>query len=370
VHITIEGNDPYASVLNSFFYQQFPYSSARTADAQLDAIANELIGTGQVRFGPKPNPESLVAIRAVIKHYIDRNEPIAVLVPFGGVKANFHEPIDIAELATLKTLECLNDRVKMYYEPGLQIRIRIEDTNAKFMFRITSKYPVDALIDQYSEELSKLVRITGMSDFITPVKESDMLTAKYGDEEDYYIHAKRFSDVLYKYMEEMYLKGEENISVEARESLLDIGWRGTIPREQSEYYLKRYETLYPNEGNRYYIGRLAEYFGGALVRYHLGARGDIDEWSNKFIDLKFVPPVPGVPKDIVNTSLYYRSIPMKYTRDHVTPWRGKGYLRISNNQATPAITSFRADMQFQKAFALLSNDTERVALSTDYVVLD
>ena len=88
------------------------------------------------------------------------------------------------------------------------------------------------------------------------------------------------------------------------------------------------------------------------------------------MNLSFVPPVPGAPANLVSTYLYYRVIPQKFTRDSIAPWRGKGYLRVANNVATPAIASWNAETFYNPFQVVFSNDNEEVMVAADYVVYD
>jgi len=357
--INLPEGDPYSPLLENFFFQQFPVASLTKTETVLDAVVNELIGTGQYRHGPRPNPESLVAIREVARWHISKDQPIPLLIPFGGMKTDRFNSVDIAELATLKTLNCVNRGVMQYYPPGLQANIRIEDVGAKYLFREMS---ADYSIDVYSEDFAKLIRIVS-GDWVKPVKESDMFTySEYADTSDSLVPDFReyvLQTDLYGFSDERQAEFEQR-----------TGWRGEIPIPQRDYYRGRYARLYPGQTADYYTNLLAEYFAGALARYTLGARGDDPNWSGKFLDLRFVPNVPGAPAALVSRVLSYRAIPQKYTRDHVTPWRGKGYLRVHGNTATPAITSWKDERVYNPYKVIFSNENASVSVQADYVVMD
>src|SRR6266404_4182198 len=119
------GDNPYGEQIATFIKGEFPlYLQAKDASL-IDLLSEAIVGTGQVRFGSRPSPETLVAIRQVISHWIGQNLPIPFLVAWGSEKPDGSN-IDIAELFALKTLSCLNARVKTFYAPGVTINVRIE----------------------------------------------------------------------------------------------------------------------------------------------------------------------------------------------------------------------------------------------------
>jgi hypothetical protein len=360
--ITFPAADPYAEVLNNFYFQQYPVPLLRTSEAMLEAVTTELIGSGQYRYGPRPSPESLVEIRRVIRSHIADGDPIPVLVPFGGMKAEPLNSVDVAELSALKILECLNARVATYYSPGLDVRIRIEDTGAYWLFR---DQKVDSLIDRYSEDFAKLTRIIGAA-YATPVREATLM-----NREEYFTRSTTASARIMDYLDVTENRPTDGLAeYEALQHIKNIGWTGRIPVEQREYYRSRYRRLYPDRSPAEHNKMLADYLAGALTRYQMGGRGEAPGWTRGFINLSFVPPVPGAPPSLVSTNLYYRVVPQRFSRDHIAPWRGKGYLRVANNVATPAIASWRAEATYNPFMVEFSGGGETVRVQSDYLVND
>lgn len=123
---------PFNELIARFVEQKFPTQKATGGDA-LELVFAEWLGTKQTRNGPKPAPEAQVAQRAVIRHWIENKRPIPVMVPWGSEKPD-GSGVDVAEIAALKQLECLQMRVQAHYAPGLDIVLRIEDLSAPYQF--------------------------------------------------------------------------------------------------------------------------------------------------------------------------------------------------------------------------------------------
>jgi hypothetical protein len=228
--------------------------------------------------------------------------------------------VDVGEIMGLKMLYCLNQRVSQFYPEGIEINIRVEDRSGYYIFEDEGAKAIESS-KRYINDFIKLIKILGLNNFITPVKESDLATNEQFHELSDFITQKILAYLI--------ISDESGISsaMETFKALSDIGWKGIIPLEQRQYYYNRYIKLYgcsPIEARE----KLAKYLASCLSRHKLNMRGDNPEWKNDFIDLTFCPPIPGVPESLVSKRLYYRTIHDKYTRDHIPPWRGKGYLRI------------------------------------------
>jgi hypothetical protein len=85
-HILVPDNNLYGDLIKNAIMLNFPTIAATTATQKLEGIVGELIGTHHVRLGPAPNPESLVAIRSVVRNAISNKKSIPILVPWGSKK--------------------------------------------------------------------------------------------------------------------------------------------------------------------------------------------------------------------------------------------------------------------------------------------
>jgi hypothetical protein len=210
--------DPYAEKIKEFVFTQFSANCCKEKDVQLDLITKEILGTGQTRYGPMPNPESVVEIRRVISFWMERQKPIPFLIPWGSEKPN-GSGIDVAELCSFKMLECLNNRVKQFYEPGLVMNIKMEDVSAPHLFYDRMEQARKD-VKLYTTGFITLLEILRL-EFINIVLESHIVDEKtYNDKADEYL----------PYME-MYLRGHESYL----ENLTSLGWKGPIEQETKDF---------------------------------------------------------------------------------------------------------------------------------------
>lgn len=309
-------DDPHHSLITQFFHREFPQRLCTDHVDFIDLLTAELIGTKQIRLGPKPSPESQVAIRDVLRYYTSRQLPIPIMVPWGSEKPD-GSGVDVAEMMALKQLADLQRRVCERYASGLEIRIRLEDASAPHLFEDRQEQAREEAA-RYTQGFVALVRILGIQGFITPVPESSLIT-----EGDFNLVADRCLPVLERALE---LYDEEKPD-DAAKLLETIGWKGGISFTSREHYMDSYLKLYPGKDHAWKRKRLARYFAGVRARYILKIRGDKPEWEGRFIDLSFVAPIPGTSQ-VFQRRVYYRTLPLEQSSNHIAPWRAKGYLAI------------------------------------------
>lgn len=354
-------DSPYGGLITDALRAYFPMPTMQTKVSTLEALQQCFVGTGQTRFGPAPNPESLVRIREILRFHIDNSSPIPVLVPWGSKKPNNAYGIDVAELGGLKTLLCLKRRISEYYTPGIIVNLRIEDVGGYYLFRDEGDAARNSS-SRYVGAMTSLISALEL-DFINPVKESDLVLEKVYCE---------MSDKLSPMFEQYIMDSDDAQtdrwdSLESWKSLLGEGWHGSIPKEQRDFYRNRYASLYGADV-RLQTKKLSEYFAGSLARYKLGATGADKSWGKQFLQVNFAPPAPGSPMNIISNRLNYRTLPACYTRDHLPPWRAHGYLRVKNdNEITPALASFKDERVFE-SFIMRISGTSSVDIGADYII--
>jgi hypothetical protein len=64
LRVTTTGAEGYESVIKAFVAQMFPAANLAYKESMLENVVASIVASGQFRYGPSPNPESLVAIRA------------------------------------------------------------------------------------------------------------------------------------------------------------------------------------------------------------------------------------------------------------------------------------------------------------------
>lgn len=353
LNITCDHLDPYADSIATFIKREFPVL-AKTGD-MLDLLTDAIIASGQVRFGPKPSPESLVAIREIITLWTSKKQPIPFLIGWGSEKPD-GSGIDIAEVMAMKTLSCLQHRVQQYYTPGVQFAIRVEDASAPHLFFDRQEQArIDA--SRYTSGFLNLAKVLGISDFVKIIPESSMIS-----EETF----NRMADEVLPAME---AHVNDPMNNRHREVLFDYGWKIPLSQETIGYYLDRYQKLYPelNQTQRNHL--LARYFAGALSRHTLGITGANKAWDGKFLELSFVAPTPGIGVSRAMRRIYYRTMPCNITTNHMPAWRAKGYLKI-NGEVTSSLTSFHnKEFTFNPHVITLEDGELKQDVQADYIVV-
>lgn len=349
----------YGLIIKRHIQSSFPKVAEIKGKDLLEVLTSIMVGSKELRYGPIPPPENLVTIRKTILSAIEKNLPIPVLVPWGGRKMDKRISIDVAELSGLKQLIAVDTCIKKVYAPGLLINIRIEDTNAEWLYKETEG------IERYSFSMAKLIDIVKGDTKMQGVRESSIM-----DKEQYMLLSSHYSNLLNIVITGRVMGIENDDTVGAMIELEKAGWKGIIPHEQINYYLERYERLYPDTLPSKRIGMLADYFAGSKVRYDLKGRAFPETEVGSFIQINFAHPVPAAPDGLFNNTLYYRTIPNSHGRTHISPWRCKGYLEITGDRVhTKIINPGSRIEELNESVTVLTDDNDKnvVELSTDYV---
>ena len=344
--------EPYSQEIALFIKREFPML-ANKGDT-LELLTDAIVASGQIRFGPKPSPESLVAIREVITHWTSKGEPIPFLIGWGSEKPD-GSGIDIAELMAMKTLNCLQHRVQQYYAPGVRFSIRVEDASAPHLFFDRQEQArIEAA--HYTAGFVQLSRVLGINDFVKVTPESSMIS------EDTF---NRKADEVLPVMEGHVNEPHNELY---RATLFNHGWKVPLSTDTIGYYLDRYAKLYPDKDQKARNHLLARYFAGALARHALGITGACKEWGGKFLELSFVAPTPGIGVHRALRRIYYRTMPCSITSNHMPAWRAKGFLKI-NGSVTASLTSFNNhELSFNPHHVTLTDGSTSQEVQADYVV--
>lgn len=292
----------YEDLISKFIFENFPALPVK-GSIKFEAIVSEIIGSKQRRFGPLPSPEIQVAVR----DYVRDNETLHFFLPWGASKQDDGATIDIAELMALKQLLCLKESLARYNREAV-FHFRIETLTDRYLFG-PSRF---RQIRDYAAAFQSLAKdILGCQ--TQPIMEGQLATSmEFNERADFY------APVFYNY-----LKGSVGI-----DRLVDIGWTGTIPQEQQDYYYHSYKIFYPNKDHQW---ELARYFAATLARVKLKATAAP---SVPHIVIAFTHPVPGSP--VSKARLHYRAIPEKYTNHHRSPWLSQACFEIGeDNSCTP-----------------------------------
>jgi hypothetical protein len=342
LQINCHTDNPFGTIISRFFQEGFP-SSIHTSKADIVELLTEvLIGTKETRYGPVPNPESLVRVRQTIRKAVELDAPIPMLVPWGGRKRDDRYSIDTAEISAVKQIVKLNESIKQFFSPGLHIHIALEDLGAEWLFKVGQNDPG---IEDYSGSMVRIVDMLKGKHEIEALRESAVMDrAKYFD----------LSHKLSYMMEPVvqwrlaYPPADMKTFTPFQE-LRETGWLGEFPIEQVNYYMDSYAAQNPSLSREEKIVMLCDYMAGAKARYDLDGKLEPDSAVGSYIKLSFTPPIPGSPEGHFNNTLYWRTIPYSNGRTHIAPWRSKGFLKIDrSNKAMSKLASFRDPMIWKR----------------------
>jgi hypothetical protein len=330
--------NPYHDIIATMLEIEFP-GQALNCDTVFEAVTQQLVGTKQARNGPTPSPETLVSIRSVVREAMRDNKPVPILVPWGASKQGNYG-LDIAEVMALKQLECLRTRVTQHYEPGIDLRVRLEDATDTILFP-----PDKRKIEQYVADFKALREVVSPATAV--VLESNILNLTGWGKAAHLLQET--------------LVGNEGAAVELE---CDYGWVGGVPQNQQDYYLRTYQHLYPDETPELHKRRLAEYLAVAVLRKHQGATGAAPGTTPLVLSF-----VNHARHDDHPRRLYYRTLPERYQHTHYAPWLGKGYIKITGREATPAVTHWSgAGLDYVPYRLKLTGNGQEATVQADYWV--
>lgn len=332
--------EPYAKAIETFFFQTWPSAVTPTGASLIDAMTETLVGSSQNRYGPRPTPEVLVSIRDVLRATVAAGEPIRILVPWGSKKTT-NDPaaqLDLSEALALKQIRNLGDRLRALWAPGVIFNVQVEDLGGRYLWADDP-----AALEASDVYVRDFIRLSKLLNFDTNVVGSNsgvrvftLAESGLGDYASFREMADRLSGPLGTFLR----TDDDLVRVNAGAKLRELGWNGDIPDEQVQHYLRSYEKLYPQKTPGERLTTLARYFAQAWARYQLGLKTAYPSWGKDFLILSFVPPVPGNPAALQGRRLFYRTVPLKFARTHLPPWRAKGFLRMDREGATPKLVSW------------------------------
>ena len=346
-------DDPYSDQIVGYILQEFPHLTTGKQDSLLNLLTTAILASGQVRYGPMPEPESLVAIRQVIFDYTSNNEPIPFITGWGSEKPN-GSGIDIAELFALRTLNALRERVTSYYLPGIQVNMRIEDVSAPHLFfDRMDKARQEALL--YTSGLVGLVQVLDFDTWLHPIPESTLISEAAFN---------KAADSILPTMQAHLLEPSNKKQIDL---LRELGFTNPLTDATIQYYMERYMHLYPSETTEQKQYRLARYFSAIVARKQLKLTGRSDKWRDH-LELAFNPPAPGFPAG--RKRIYYRTMPSAITSNHMAPWRSKGYLKVGQ-QVKASLTSFdNKELAFNENTITIDNSIITQDVVADYIITE
>ena len=275
-------------LVSRFLLNEMPGVTVNSKESVVDRVASLIMGTRHTRLAGCPNPESQVLIRNVIRGAMEQKRAIPVLVP-SGPKKNEGGPIDLAELSAIKTMVCLQESVRKAYEPGLNIRVRLENATGIYL-EGPEAIPAMSLYCDGFRRLCKLMsyRIGGAK-FLFPRLEAE------GSSFEMYLDCAKD---LTKAFQLAYDSGDDS-------GLAKVGWGGGLSDDWKRYLDGRYVKIYPHFTQQQRNEMASKYLGSLLARVKLGLRGDDPDWQvgGRHIEIGFALPAPNAP--LASSRVFY-----------------------------------------------------------------
>jgi hypothetical protein len=298
-------------------------------EQQIDNLLAEFISSKQWRVGGAPCKDSMNLMRNVALNCLKTEVPIPVLIPIAPCKIPLSAecPLDFAECFMIKCLIELQDRISKIYGQGLEIRMRIEDLTILYLYPSQS---TQKIMEQYISDLNNLVNILGGSEFITLVKESDIMNVH-----QYVINCNENKSIFMEYIRLTDGK-ETEIDNDYYRELLRRGWRGPVSKAMRTFLLHQYSIFHPEMNTEQKHELMCKYLSCILVRKQMNGAGSLGKWDQiGRWEITFTTPLPDCP--IISTRLHYRCMPYTESKMVVPPWRAKCIIK-NQSKGTDDIT--------------------------------
>lgn len=349
--------DPWCGTIAKFLSSEFPQAHSNT-ESRLEAVITAILASRQRRLGPAPGVEAQAKMYKIGRRYIQKELPLPIFVPFGPKKPIQGEGIDIAELAMLKALSCLQANVKQHYKPGINVIVRLEDSTGFILEEGVPNLSVD--IDAYCRDFVHLTRMLGYDGFISLRKETVAVPF-----DSFKAEVDNLLPRFEKYLAETdgTIRDEEKLK-----PLREVNWNGIISAEMRAYLMSRYEKFHPHITVAARRKMMATYLACALARYRVGMMEALLGSNDTAISISFAPPSPD---ESMNTPrVFYRTVPMNHSKMHIPPWRAKGILKIGKGDKIRMAVINWSDAEKcdpTKGILKVSNEKETLSVKADYI---
>lgn len=317
----------------------------------VDAIMQEIVATKNLRMGPVPSFDIIESIRKVVSFHVDRGTPIPFVCPWGSEKPD-GSGIDIAEVLAMRTIACLDARIRIHYPAGIVCNVRMEDVSAPHLFNERAD---EARVEAraYCAQFETMIRILGYG-FIHAWRESRVVTENQFNQ---------MADFILPTMTDHVMEPDNMSHFHMLEG---FGWKSPMTRERINEGLAHYRMLYPDMTDADRLRKFARYLADALARKKLNLRGVNPEWQEQFIDLSFVEPARSNGHSF-GRRCYYRTVQKNISSNHIPPWRAKGVIVDAGDSVRPRLMSFRElPSNLIPGQIGLSNGAESLNVRCDY----
>jgi len=346
--------------------------TADAVDHRARLVADAMLAAAR----PGAPPDVLMSNRAVLEtrmaHWIRRGDPIAAQMLWSPKKHWVVGPdsdVDIAELAALNTLLSVHNSVRRIHHPGLKFTFYMEDVEFEFM---EGQEPeLEEARGRYFNGLRGIVHALGLEDVFAFLKMSDKsLDAQ--ERRDWVAQMQENYDALERYWYESERRGiARHETYDSYRALQRLGWRGSIPEQMRDHYLRRLTTV-QERPRAEKVSMILRNFAGMLLHYqkNLLTRGH----EAPPIKFSFIPPAPGAPAGMLGGRIDLRFVSRKICSRVGTagPWSTKGHFRQRAGNITPTFASWHQPVEpqsrFVQGYLTLVRDGREAAVRADVLL--
>ncbi|MBW1719937.1 MAG: hypothetical protein JRJ43_10340 [Deltaproteobacteria bacterium] len=324
-----------SSIRPFFFHEQTIDDPIRnlSLEEKVDGVVGFLVGTSRdIRKGPKPTKGVIESIKSNVKSYIEENKPFKVVAAFGCAKTRALEQqgIDLAELMIIEQLASISQRVRKFYEPGLNYQVFLCDSWYLHLYGLNDQ----AAVEKYCSEFELLISILDLKEF--QVQKLSNIVQNKGKDHQIAQKIEHNFELLEAYWEESKDHTEKEWeSLTSYKKLCQAGWIGTLPRIQREFYLKKVQRYLPGANSREERDAVLRYFAYSLMT----GQEDLFGRSTSVADISFLSPPPGSPKRLRGNRLHWRSMPKGTSNKLPASWTSKGFLLHKGKSFKPTAMS-------------------------------
>ena len=300
-------------------------------------------------------------MRATVRRCVSQGAPIPVLIASAAVKVPVGDArVDLAEVAGLKVLASLHERVAAVYRPSLHFRVRLEDQTERVLSSDTPN--LEPAITRYVQDFRDLIDVLEVP--VEAVTETDLLGA---NADRFLTEASRLQPIFVAHLADNTAAEEEWPALETYRRLTEEGWAGGIPSATRSFFEARFRRNYPDMPPTEHNGMIARYLSAVLARRKLKASGQDPNWLGR-LEISFAPPLPDSP--VVSPRVYYRTVPRTESEQHLAWWCARGLMKIGEHSSRIALTNWwDTQTERTKGHILLSNGTKSVTLQTAYTLV-
>lgn len=291
-------------------------------------VCDALVGSKKVRLGPRPSPENLTYIQELVNDYVDEGQPIEAITMWRALKAyglfGIDEP-DLLDAMALRRLKLLNDAVKRFYEPGLQIHVLREDLTE---FILSDCVSLVHKMQPYANGLRGLADAMGVT-HMSFEAESGYLSA---DLCEHVAKAHYYAGVISCYLLDAVQCGFHRADPTP---LGSIGWHGGISEPQYRHYVDRTLSEMPTASLQERHWSICLYLGNSLARAQA-----FRKLSKPVLKLSLMAHPPGVSEAMRKGRLEYKVKDSKNSHKSIPPWAGFGVL-YDNDWKQVSVNEYR-----------------------------